>query len=90
MRPLANVQLDPTNLALVRIFRREMGVQQVTQMELARRTGMAQATISRRLSGEPFAVAEVLTFCQGLGIDPITVWVDALREAGEYAKMEGQ
>lgn len=81
-------KLDPINLALIRIFRAEVRRQGVTQSAFAARAHINQTRVSRKLRGEPLSASEVIHFCWGLGLDPITVWVDAVRQAGLSGKVE--
>ena len=81
MRPLKTDNLDPINTSLLRTFRAEVRRQDITQSTLAARAHINQTRVSRKLRGEPLSVAEVISFCEALGLDPITVWVDAVREA---------
>lgn len=88
MGPLKAGKLDPINLALIRIFRAEVRKQGATQSAFAARAHISQTRVSRKLRGEPLTASEVINFCAGLGLDPITVWVDAVRAAGLSGKVE--
>lgn len=49
--------------------RAELARQQMSQSELAKRLGVAQQTVSRRMTGEvPFDIAELATIAELLGV----------------------
>ena len=65
--------------AVLAEIRAEMARKQISGLELAHLTGLAQSTISRRLNGAPFSVQEMLVICSALGISLRDVLEDAAK-----------
>ncbi len=70
---------------LLRIIRRE---REVTQVELAARTGMPQSLISKYETGErQLEFSEVLVLCEAMGMSPDGFW---RRWNSAYEDWEGE
>lgn len=60
---------EPRTTAVARRLRGEIGQLNLSISEVARRTGMSQPALSRRMTGElPFDIAELDLICDVLGI----------------------
>jgi transcriptional regulator with XRE-family HTH domain len=81
--------------AIARRLRGELGQLNLSVSEVARRTGMSQPALSRRMTGQlPFDVAELDLICDTLGIsfDYITTGireVPAPRPPGQWGERGG-
>lgn len=51
--------------------------QALTQAELGRRTGMAQATVSRAFTGQTVTVEHLVALCRALGVTPEEIFRQA-------------
>jgi transcriptional regulator with XRE-family HTH domain len=65
--------------AVMAEIRAELGRQQISGNELAKRSGISQSTVSRRLRGSDMSLQEVLALCSALGISLRGVLEDAAK-----------